>query len=801
MIRNFLKIALRNLAGNKVSAFINIGGLAVGMAVALLVGLWVWDECSFNKYHSNYDRIAQVMKRANYDGEIVAGNYLPYPLTIELKTNYRQYFKHLLTARQQDQFGLASDDKKIVRTGQFIDDGAPEMLGLRMLQGNWSALKELHSIILSASTAKALFGNEDPIGKPVMVNNKMKVKITGVFEDLPRNTSFHGVQFFAPFDLDIAYNASIREQSWDNQFLLLYAELAAGKNYNEVSEAIRNAEIAITRRLDNYQKQARRKPVVLLNPMSNWHLYSNFENGIPANGPVQFVWLVGAIGCFVLLLACINFMNLSTARSETRAKEVGIRKAMGSKRIQLIAQFFSESFVVVLFAFLLANLLAAYSLAWFNNLAAKDISLPYSNGWFWIFSVIFILVTGLLAGGYPALYLSSFHPVSILKNTFRAGKLVALPRQVLVTLQFSISVILVICTMVVYKQLLFVKDRPVGYDREGLIMVEKKSADFDGKYELMRAELMKTGVVAEMAESGGKVTGVWQWNGGFVWEGKDPDFDPHFGTLAVTSGYGKAVGWQFTDGRDFYGDAMADSSAVVLTEAAANITGFKNPVGQFIKWETKWQKARNYKIIGVVKDMLMDSPFEPVVPTIFRIEKNLGWINIRFNPQVSTARAITEIETVFKNLVPSAPFDYKFADQEYSLKFAEEERIGKLAGLFAVLAIFISCLGVFGMASFVAEKRTREIGIRKVLGASVFGLWRMLSAGFLLLVIISCAIAIPVTHYFLQSWLDNYQYRTEMSWWIFAFAAAGAVVITLLTVSFQSIKAALMNPVESLRTE
>ena len=801
MFRNYFKVGLRNLLKNKINSFVNIAGLAVGMAVAMLIGLWIYDELSFNKYHKNYDRIAQVMKHASEKGEQFESTNMPYPLTIELKTNYQRFFNHILTARQPAEFDLSSGGSKISKIGQFIDAGAPEMLSINMIRGGRDCMTELHSVLLSNSTARALFGGADPMGKFLKINNKIEVKVTGVFEDFPLNTQFHEVNFFAPFDLDVASNSWIKEQSWDNQFLYLYVQLKPGIRFEKASAAIRDAEINITRNLENYKEQAARKPQVFLNPMNKWHLYSDFKNGIRESGPIQFVRLIGLIGAFVLLLACINFMNLSTARSEKRAKEVGIRKTIGSIRTQLIIQFFSESFLVVLLAFVLSVVLVTISLPGFNELASKNMTMPWTDPWLWLFCTGFILITCLLAGSYPALYLSSFRPIKVLKGTFRAGRFSAIPRKVLVVLQFTITVTIIVSTIVVYNQVIFAKSRPIGYTRDGLLLVQKKSDDFYGKHDLFNTELKNTGVVAAMAESGGKVTGVWQWNGGFNWKGKDAFADPHFGTLGVTQEYGKTVGWEFTDGRDFSTELNTDSSALVINETAAALMGLENPVGEFITWETPWRKARTYKIIGVIKDMVMDSPYEPIIPTMFRLEKSLSWINIRINPKVNAGDALRKIEKVFTKLVPSAPFDYKFADVEYAAKFASEERVAKLSGLFALIAIFISFLGLFGLASFIAEQRTKEIGVRKILGASVLSLWRLLSKDFVVLIFISLFIAIPIAYYFMLGWLQNFQYRTEISLWIFVSVAFGALLLTLLTVSLQALKAAYLNPVLSLRAE
>lgn len=801
MLKNYFTIAFRNLVKNKAHSIINIAGLAAGMSVALLIGLWVWDELSFNKYHRNYDRIAGVMRHTIEDGEINSNYYLPYPLAMELKTTWRQEFKEVITARPPEEVNLSGGETQLASTGQYIDAGAPGMLTLNMLKGNYHGLQEPHSILLAASTAKALFGQADPMHKLVKLNNSTTVKVTGVYEDLPLNTHFRRAKFFVPFDLYMIMNPWVKEQSWDNQFLLVYAEINPGADFEKVSAHIKDAEINITKNLDNYKEQAARKPQVFLHPMSKWHLYGEFKEGAIVRGAIRFVWLVGIIGGFVLLLACINFMNLSTARSEKRAKEVGIRKAVGSVRRQLIIQFFTESLLTTILAFLVAIVTVTISLPWFNELAAKQMHMLWSNPGFWLFCSAFILLTGLLAGSYPALYLSSFKPVKVLKGTFRAGRFAAIPRKALVVMQFTVSVTLIICTLVVYKQILFAKDRPVGYNREGLLMVWKKSADFSGKSVLLRNELKKTGTVMELAESGGRVTSIWQGNSGFDWKGRSPSFDPNFGTLAVTQEYGKTVGWQFVAGRDFLGELAGDSSAIVLNESAVKLMGLKDPIGEIVRWETGWRKARHYKIIGVIKDMVMESPFEPARPTIFRMEHELRWINIKLHPGVAAGKALPVIEATFKKIIPGVPFDYKFADVEYAAKFAAEERIGKLATFFAILAIFISCLGLFGLASFTAEQRTKEIGVRKVLGASVFNVWRLLSKDFVVLVTIALLIAMPVAYYFMYNWLENYQYRSSLSWWIFAATGIGAILITLLTVSFHAVKAAFMNPVKSLRTE
>jgi len=803
MIRNYLKIAWRNLIKYKVSSLINIGGLAVGMAVAMLIGLWIWDELSFNTYHKNYDHIAQVKTRLKdpRTGETGVNNSLQVPLVTQLKTNYKNNFKHVIMTSWNVDNILSAGDKKLSRTGLYMDADAPEMLTLKMVHGSWVGLKDPYSIMLSESTSKAFFGDANPVNRVMKINNKFDVKVTGVYEDIPLNSQFKDLKFLSPIAIWIADNPWIKQavNDWQNHFLKIYIEINPNTDFATVSQNIKDAEL---KNLGNLKEQAKLNPQVSLLPMSDWHLH-NYKRGKADTTALQMLWLISIIGAFVLLLACINFMNLSTARSEMRAKEIGIRKAVGSIRRQLIGQFYCESFLIVVLAFIVSMVLVALSLPWFNDLAGKLVKTPYQSPYFWILSIAFIFITSIIAGSYPALYLSSFNPVKVLKGTFRVGRLASIPRKILVVMQFTVSVALIICTIIIYKQVQVAKDRPVGYTRDGLIMIEKKSSDFDGKYNILRSELKNTGVVTEVSESFGKVTEIASGNGGFKWRGKDPNLQDQFGTLPVTFEYGKTVGWQFVSGRDFSSAFTTDSSGMVINESAAKYMGLKNPVGEDVSWKFQDQPIKYYKILGVVKDMVMESPYEPMYPTVFMVKGHVGTnqINIKINPNVSASQALPKIEAVFKKIIPSAPFEYKFADQEYAAKFASEENIGRLAAVFGGLAIFISCLGLFGLASFVAEQRVKEIGVRKVLGATVINLWSMLSRDFVLLVIISQLIASPIAYYFMHNWLQHYQYRTNISWWVFAVTALGAIAITLLTVSYQSIKAALANPVKSLRSE
>jgi len=803
MISNYFKIAFRNILKYKGYSFINILGLTTGMAVAMLIGLWIYDELSFNKNHQNYDKIAQVRIREIDEDGVGISTSMQYPLLKELQNNHQANFKHIMATSWNVDNVLSAGENKVGRKGLFVSPSAPEMLTLKMEYGSWAGLKDLNSIMLSSTTSQALFGDANPLNQIVKINNETNVKVTGVYEDLPLNSQFNEVKFISPFDLWVTQNKWIRERAindWDNHFIRIYTQINDKTDFTQATNNIKDA--VLSNLGEAFKEQAERKPQVFLLPMSDWHLY-NYKRGEVDPEPLRMVWLISIIGAFVLLLACINFMNLSTARSEKRAKEVGVRKAIGSMRAQLIWQFFSESFLVVLFAFFLSLLFVALGLDWFNQLAAKDMRLPLANPYFWLISLAFIVLTGLLAGSYPALYLSSFQPVKVIKGTFRVGRFASVPRKVLVVVQFTISVTLIIGTIVVFKQIQFAKDRPVGYTREGVIMIGMKSGDFYGKHDLLRNELISTGAVAEMSESMGAPTGVWSNNDGFEWKGKTEDKTESLGTLVVTPEYGRTLGWKFLQGRDFKRELASDSAGMVINEAAVRYMELKDPIGEDVSWQFQKQTLKHYKILGVIKDMVMESPYEPTSPVIFMIKGHGGpnTINIKINPAISTSEALPKIEAVFKKLIPTAPFDYKFVDEEYAKKFAAEERIGQLANVCAILAILISCLGLFGLASFVAEQRTKEIGIRKVLGASVTSLWQILSKDFVVLVVISCLIATPIAYYFMSSWLQKYTFRTEASWWIFVLTAIGAMAITLLTVSYQAIKAAMINPVKTLKSE
>ena len=766
-----------------------LAGLAIGMAVATAIGLWIWDEISFDSFHENHRQIAQVAVTQTFDGGMYTGTTIAMPLGESLHTGYADDFRYIALTSFNDEHVLSRGDKFISGSGMWVQADFPVMMTLKMEKGIRTALKDPSTLLLSASMANTLFGDEDPLNKTVLLDNKTNMKVGGVYKDLPRNTSFYDAKFFLPWDNPLfSYPLIAAKEDWDNHEFQLFVQLNRNASLEEVNAKIKN--LTLPHIISKGYKEE-----VLLHPMDKWHLYSNFVNGKIAGGRIQFVWLFGLIGIFLLLLACINFMNLSTARSEKRAREVGIRKAIGSMRAQLIGQFLAESILVAFLSFILSIVLTLCLLPYFNELADKDLSIPWSNPFFWTLMLGFALFTGLIAGSYPAFYLSGFNAVKVLKGTFKAGRMASLPRKILVVVQFTISISLIIGSVIVFQQIGYAKSRPIGYSQEGLIMVEMPDPD-TGRFNTLRNNLLSTGVVEDVTESNSPVTNIYRNNNGFSWKGKDPNTTPLFRTLGVTHDFGKTIGWKIVSGRDFSRD-FADSGSLILNEAAVKLTELTHPVGEIIKYD-----GEDHMVVGVVRDMVTQSPYQPMQPTIYNLTYNGSrYITLKVRPTVPMHNGLGKIEPVFRQFDRGSPFNYQFVDNDYARKFFDEQRIGNLASCFAILAIFISCLGLLGLASFVAEMRTKEIGVRKVLGASIFHLWSLLSREFVQLVLIACFIAIPIAWYFLAQWLDKYEYRTTISWIVFAAAAAGAIFLTLLTISFQTIRATLANPVKSLRSE
>lgn len=793
MFKTYFKIGWRTLLKNKGYSFINTGGLALGMTVAMLIGLWIYDELTFDSSHESHERIAQVMHLESTNDKINTTKSQPVILGDELRNNYSNDLKYVIHARWTDPHTLSYGDKVFQPTGNYFDHQVADMLSLKMIHGSRDGLKNMSSILLSASVAKIYFGDEDPTGKTMRLDDIADVQVAGVYEDIAANSTFNDLKLILSWELFMSQNTWINEMPdpWGSNICQIFVQLEDNADIQQVSARISNVMI------NNVSESGKRyNPVVILHPMDKWHLYSTFKNGINTGGEIENVWLFGITGVFVLLLACINFMNLSTAQSEKRAKEVGIRKSIGSVRSQLVTQFFTESVMISVFALFVAIVVVALLLPGFNGIAGKEISLPISEPLFWIASLCFSVFTGLIAGLYPAVFLSSFKPVKVLKGAFMSGPYGSMPRKTLVVIQFTISITLIIGTMVVYKQIQFAQNRAVGYSRDGLISLEL-NRERKKHFEAIRNELRNDGTIIEMAQSGSPATEVWVTNAAFDWDGKDPAQTVSFPNNAVNHEYGRTIGWEIKEGRDFSRDLASDSSAFILNEAAAKFIGLEDPIGKTIRW-----KRKPFTIIGIVKDLVVQSPYTAVPPSLFHIStNNINVALIRINPEVNIHDALVRIESVFKKYNPTFPFNATFVDAEYDRKFGNEKRVGTLALFFAVIAVSISCLGLFGVASFVAERRTKEIGIRKVMGASVANLWQMLSRDFVILVVVSCLISIPLAYYFLDNWLQAFDYRTNIPWWIFAISCVGALMITLLTVSFRAIKAAMMNPVKSLRSE
>jgi putative ABC transport system permease protein len=794
MFKNNLKIAWRNLLKSKTYSFINIAGLAAGMAVAMIIGLWISDELSANRLFKNYDTIYQVMMHQTFDGKRGTQTALPYPIGEELKAKFPD-MKGVAMCDWGQNHSLVYGDKKISKFGHYIGEDAVNMFSLNIVSGDKNPLHDLKSIVLTEETAKALFPNDNPLNKIVRVDNTVDLKVTAVVRKLPKNSSLQ-FDYLIPFELQetiYSYIKQYHKTNWGNNSWQVFVQLNDHATEKSVDAKIKN--VVISHFTDeNTIKHV--KPEVIIQPMSKWRLYNDFEEGKNTGGFIKYVRMFGILGLVVLLIACINFMNLSTARSEKRAKEVGVRKAVGSNRNQLVWQFLSESLFISVLAFLFALGIVALTLPYFNKLTEKEMSLQVSSPLFWIVMIAFTLLTGLLAGSYPAFYLSSFNPVNTLKGNLNIGRSDALPRKILVVIQFASSVILMIGTTIIYQEIQFGKNRPIGFDNRGLISVDW-SDDISKNYEALQADLLSTGAVVSICKSNSPPSDIFSNNNGWEWKGSQPvEKTTLFSTIATSYNYTKTIGIKLIAGRDFSKD-YADSNSVILNEAAVKRMGLKNPVGENLKWNDK-----PMIVVGVIPDIQMESPFRPISPLTIIFNKDwVGFLDVRINPAMSASAAIKRIQPIFDRYNPAFPFIYNFADTEYAKKFNYEELVGNLAAIIAAIAIFISCLGLFGLASFTAEQRIKEIGVRKVLGASVLSLWQLLSKDFVKLVLISCAIAVPVAWYFMNEWLKDYKYKINIGFGVFVMVIGFSIIITLVTVSFQAIRAATANPTRSLRSE
>jgi putative ABC transport system permease protein len=787
MFYSYLKLAFRHLMKARTNTTINILGLSLGMAVALLAGLWVWDELSFDRVHTNHERLAQILSVFNFNGSVGASPIASVPMAAALKEQDPADFKYLSLLSATDQT-LANGDKKIGGSGAWVQADFPVMFSLGLIEGTANALKDPASMLLSAGLAKALFGSTPAIGKVIRLGSGTTLKVGGIYKDLPQNSSFYGYAFLLPWDNNANPGKQLAD-GWSNHHFQLFVQLAPHADADQVSARIKDLAKP---HFENGSEELQ------LYPMDRWRLYDRSENGHMTGGRLQQVWLCGIIAVFVLLLGCINFINLSTARSAKRARETGVRKVLGSSRRGLAAQFLGEALLMTFLATLAAVLLTQVTLPWFNELSGKDMSIPYSSPLCWLLVLAFSTFIGLLSGSYPAFYLSGFQAIEVLKGRLQTGNAAFLIRRILVIVQFTVSISLIISVITIYRQVQFAKNRPVGYTSAGLITIEPGMQDLLVRFDALREDLLKTGAIQEVAESSSPTTEVRNTMLGYDWEGRDPRTFPALGTLFISHEFGRTIGWTIKEGRDFSRAFATDSGAFIVNEAAAKYMGMKNPVGQSIRLGDT-----EHPIIGVIQDMVMESPYSAITPTVFTATTNprIHTLILRINPAMDIQTAVARIKPIMMRYDPETVFSYQFVDTSYGSKFVDEERTTSLTAVFAVLAIVISCMGLFGLVSFVAEQRTREIGIRKVLGASVFKLWRLLSAEFVVLVLVSGLIAGPLTGFFLHAWLLHFSYHTPLSWWIFLLASAGALFITLLTVSHQTIRAASANPINSLRSE
>lgn len=788
MLKNYFLIAVRTLQRNLGYSLINIVGLSVGLACSILIFFWVADELSYNKFHANYNDLYKVHKNYDYGEGLKTSHTQPYPL-LEAMTAKSSDIKYSVVTNWGEGCLLETNGKKINQLGLSVSEDFLKMFTFPMKKGDLqTALNDPNSIVLTESTAKKLFGDKDPLNELITVDNDRQLKVTGVIGDLPKQSSLF-FEFLLPFEYFKATQPWVQRSvtSWKNNSFQMYVQLQPNAQVADVNAAIRNI-------ISDNDAEAKGTEV-FLNPMSNWRLYTEFTDGKPTGGQIEYVRIFSLIGIFILAIACINFMNLATARSESRAREVGIRKSIGSRRKQLIFQFLSESLMITLISFLVSIVLVELALPAYNTLVNKTISINYSNPVLWAVALSIIFITGIISGSYPAFYLSSFRPATVLKGKISAGQKGALPRKIMVISQFAFSIFLIIATISMYQQIMHLKARDTGYDRENLMLIWTNS-EIETNFESLRTELVNTGAVQAVSKSNSPITRVFATNNA-EWAGMDPTKKVSFTTIATEYDYTKTMGIKMLEGRDFSRDIKSDSSAVVINRAALEIIGFENPIGEKVT-----MSGQQWTIIGVMEDVVMESPERQVDPLIMIFDPNWSsTISVRLEKTADLQASIQKVETVFKKLNPSNPFEYRFTDQEFAGKFSGVNLIGKVAGLFAGLSILITCLGLFGLAAFTAEQRTKELGIRKVMGATVSSLVLLISKDFSRLVIFAFIVAAPLAWWVMSGFLERYPYRITFAWWLLPAAGIFTLILALVIVSAQALKAALNNPVNSLRND
>jgi putative ABC transport system permease protein len=791
MLRNFFLVTVRNLWRNKSFSAINILGLAIGMASALLIGIWVQNEFNYDAFYSKADRIYRLYSREDINGQISAWPRVSSQMAPELKKSYAEVEDAVRFRIVW--FLVTKDEKKFNIDGAFADSGFLRVFDLPLLHGDSrSALSGDQGIVLTEHFAKSLFGNGDPMGKLVRIDSNYDFTVTGILKDLPPNTDF-GFKYLLPWSFVNRLGWDNMGGAWNFTNGFTYLLLKPG-----ASEAAFDAKVKnIVERHVTVGQGSRRE--TFTQPMTQAHLYSRVDNGRLVGGEVTTVRLFALIAAFVLLIACINFMNLSTARSDRRAREVGIRKVVGALKSSLIAQFIVESILLSMLSFILALGIVHFSLNGFNGLLGTQLTLDLDNGYFWLVALAFVLFTGLVAGSYPAFYLSSFRPVSVLKGTFNKANALIAPRKVLVVLQFTFAIVLIICTIIVERQVRYARNRDTGYDQDRLVYTFVQGEVLP-HYDLIKRDLLSTGAAVGVTKLFSPIVTAWGQTTGYTWPGStQEDRKTYFEQYESDADFVRTTGTRLIAGRDIdLKTYPTDSTALLLNETAVKTMRLNNPIGVHVRNA----QGVDCHVIGVIKDFILESPFDPIRPMIIQgLGTTYPVVHFRLNPAHSIAEDLAKAEKIFKQYNPQYPFEYYFVDDSYNTKFRAQQQQGTIGLLFAGLTIFISCLGLFGLASYMAESRTREIGIRKVLGASTAGITALMARDFVKLVLIAVLIASPIAWFAMNSWLQEFSYRAPIGAWIFLASGLLAVAIALITVSYQAIKAALANPVKSLRSE
>ena len=785
MFKNYLKITFRNILRNKTYSLLNVFGLAIGIACAALILLWVEDELNYNHFFPNRNNLYIVKDKQTYEGKTSVFDATPGPLAKAIKAEIPGIKATArLTWGNDMLFSLA--DKSIFENGRYVDAAFLNMFSIPFIKGNAAtAFTQLHSVVVSEEMAKKFYGTTDIIGKTLKVDNKQDYVVSGVFKDLPENVSLK-FNWLISFKVYEEQNNWLTQ--WGNNSLITYVETDPNANVEAINKPLYGFV---------QTKAPQTNAKMMLYPFNRIRLYNSFDNnGNEKGGLIKNVRLFSLIAWIILIIACINFMNLATARSEKRAKEVGIRKVMGATKQKLVTQFISESVLLSFLSMLLAIGIILLILPVFNGLVHKDLSLRFFQPLHLVGFVVISLICGIIAGSYPAFYLSSFNPALVLKHAKIKTGSAAFVRKALVVIQFSASVVLIICTTVIYQQIQYGKERDLGFKKDNLITTWLQG-NMKKHFSAIKNDLLNTGVVENVSISNSNVLSMGSNTSDFSWEGKAPDKQILITVEGISAEYISTQGMQLSKGRSFYENIKADSNNIIINETLEKSIKNKNIIGSVIN-----RGSQKYTVVGVVKNFVSNDVYRPVDPLImFADTSNTNVMSIRMRANTNLTAALAEVEKVVKANNPGYPFSYEFVDDVFGRLFKAETLIEKLAGIFAALAIIISCLGLFGLASFTAERRTKEIGVRKILGASVSGITRLLSKDFLKPVLISVVIAFPVSWWLMIDWLKDYEYKINIHWWVFVLAGLMVLVIALATVSFQSIKAAVANPVKSLRTE